>query len=142
MRIHVDLIDASLIRGAASAAGATIETLTQHRSQSRRRAFEVKLTGNSARRPNGGSYGAGDDYAATWDQWGVFLGLLFGVDPVMFTTYDKSADAFSYHTGGRFDGLDADHIVIPLSHDHVFRPTGVPGEQACIKPNCTGVQRF
>jgi len=141
MRIHTNTLTREDIYVAASTAGATVEGATLHGSRSHDHAFEVKLTGNSRRRPNGGSYGADRDaYAATWDQWGVFLGLLFDNDREMTTTYDKSADDFHYRTDGRFADLDPRNITIPLSHDHRFEFAGVPREQQCTK--CDAIQRW
>ena len=167
MRIHTETLTAKDIYNAARAAGATVETSSLHGSRthdhafevkltgnSRRRpnrgsygvdrdayAFEVKLTGNSRRRPNGGSYGADRDaYAATWDQWGVFLGLLFDQDTTMRTPYYASGGDFDYRTDGRFSGLDPENITIPLNHDHTFRYQGVPREQGCTK--CDTIQRY
>src|SRR5690606_16400637 len=129
MRIHTSTLTESDIYAAARAARATVESLSQHRSRTHDHAFEVKLTGNSRRRPNGGSYGADRDaYAATWDQWGVFLGLLFDTDATMRTTYDKSKGDFGYRTDWRFSELDASDIQIPLNHDHTFRYAGIPRE--------------
>lgn len=140
MRIHTNTLTAEDIYDAARAAGAVVETCFRHGSRTHDHAYELKLTGNSRRRPNGGSYGAGDDYAATWDQWGVVLGLLFDIDPEMKTTYDKTAGDFHFRTDGRFKDLDADHIEIPLGHDHTFRATGVVRERQCTK--CDAVERW
>lgn len=141
MRIHTDKLSMADVSRAAYNAGATVETLEPHGSRSRAFAYEVKLTGTSRRRPNGGTYGADRDaYAATWDQWGVFLGLLFDIDSSMTTAYYADQTAFDHHTDGRFSGLDASDITIPLNHDHTFRFQGVPREQQCTK--CGAVQRW
>lgn len=141
MRIHTNTLTESDIYAAARAARATVEYLSKRGSRTHDHAFEVKLTGNSRRRPNGGSYGADRDaYAATWDQWGVFLGLLFDTDDTMRTTYDADAGAFGYRTDWRFAGLDPENIEIPLNHDHTFRFAGIPREQECVK--CGAVTRW
>lgn len=141
MRIHTNTLDHSDIYAAARAAGATLEVSSRHGSRSHDHAFEVKLTGNSRRRPNGGSgaYG-GDDYAATWDQWGVFLGLIFDADPSIVTPYDKSRSDFHMRTDWRFSDLDPANITIPLDHDHHFKFMGTPREQECTK--CDAIQRW
>ena len=143
MRIHTNTLTAEDIYDAARAAGAVVETCFRHGSRTHDHAYELKLTGNSRQRPNGGSYGADRDayaYAATWDQWGVVLGLLFDIDATMRTTYDKSKGDFHYRTAWRFDDLNPENITIPLSHDHVFRFNGMPGEQMCLR--CHAIQRW
>jgi len=76
-------------------------------SRSRAVAWDVKLTGTSSRRPNGGNRGAdGDAYAATWDEWGMFLAELFRRDPdaTIPGVYESEAH-FRWSTGERFDDL-------------------------------------
>lgn len=82
-----------------------------HGSRSHVRSLEVKLTGTSTRRPN--DRGASDDYAATWDEWGMFLARMFAADPDMVAGTVKNpiyacADHFRWSTGGRYDTLTAD----------------------------------
>jgi hypothetical protein len=65
------------------------EVLTEHRSRKRARAFEVKLNtyvkepGDGRSWRNSGRYGAGAEYAATYDEWGYFLAALFRKDPAL-----------------------------------------------------------
>lgn len=137
MRIHSDTLTSLNVYEAARIARAEVE-VTSHGSRSRNHAFNVTLTGESKRRPNSGKRGAGDDYAATWDQWGVFLAMLFALDPTMVTPYYADADEFHERTSDRFD--------VPFfwpadTHgDHTFRFAGTPREQACTK--CSAVQRW
>lgn len=84
--------------------------LTEHRSQTHARAFEIKLSGDSTRGPNSRQYGM-DGYgkAATWDQWGLFLSALYEVDPSARVGGAKSpiyADAEHFHwtTANRYRG--------------------------------------
>ena len=80
MRIHTTLTVDDLYR-ARRASGAPIhfEKLTEHRSTSHARAFEVRLSGTGGRN-NTGLYGAGDYDGATWDEWGAFFGALYELD--------------------------------------------------------------
>jgi hypothetical protein len=89
---------------AARFARADVVKLERHGSRSRDHAFDVKLEGESRRRPNGGSSGVeyGSGYAATWDQWGVFLAVLFDLDPNALTPYDSGREAFTARTHERF----------------------------------------
>lgn len=64
---------------------------------------------HSARRPNTRDpWVRSNYYAATWDQWGVFLSVLFAHDPAMRVGgykrpyYTGSAD-FHFQTDGRFN---------------------------------------
>lgn len=156
MRIHTDNLTATHLYSAALISRARLD-LTMHGSKSRARAFEVRLTGESRRRPNSGTRGAGDDYAATWDQWGVFLAVLFEADPDMVVPYYASPEDYAAQTGDRFGAPEA---VMGTRHgepsmvdkfvsygwpedahgDHVFRFAGTPSEQSCTK--CSAVKRW
>lgn len=116
MRLHTDILAPSDIYRAVTAAGMTgvhVEA-TRHGSRARDHAFEVHLTGTSSRRPNGGNYGAGAGYAATWDEWGMFLAALFELDPQAIAgtpgrpTY-ASGETFHAATWDRFKSLTAPH---------------------------------
>lgn len=111
MRIHSDTLTPADVYAAADAAGPGVHvTLTRHGSRSRSHALEVKLTGTSSRRPNGGNRGADSDaYAATWDEWGMFLARLFDVDPdATCWAYPNGGTDFDIVTRGRFDTLTPD----------------------------------
>jgi hypothetical protein len=135
MRIHTNA-DMQAIYHAETVAGVQIDNLTPHGSRKSTRAFEVLLTGDSNRRPNGGSYGAGNSYAATWDQWGVFLAKIFEIDPdASCWAYENAAD-FHYKTSTRFaEGWPED-----AHGDHTFRFQGVAGQQSCTK--CSATKRW
>jgi hypothetical protein len=140
VRIHTSATSADLWQ-AATKAGVDYE-LTTHTSRTHARAFEVKLTGASRRRPNTNSRTDPDAFAATWDQWGVFLGAIFDADPDarMGGTAKRPAYAnrpdFDYKTLGRFeDGWPDD-----AHGDHTFRFAGIPFTQACTK--CSAVVRW
>lgn len=169
MRIHSDTLTTSDIYTAARHARVDVVKLTEHGSHKRDHAFDVKLEGESRRRPNGGASGKGyaSGYAATWDQWGVFLGILFDIDPAMVTPYDANRHAFRVRTSQRFDGdivgegvstnynvvngRAADHRVTvhrlgssywpdDAHGDHRFEYAGVPRTFSCTK--CSATQRF
>ena len=108
MRIHTDHLERSQFYMAAKLAHVDFTRFNSHGSRKRDHAFDVILTGNSPRRQNGGP-----DKAATWDQWGHFLGTLFDLEPTMQA--DRSymdAAHFHYVTGDRFRNFN-------LSNDHV-----------------------
>jgi hypothetical protein len=144
MRIHSDVLTARDIYAATTAAGmhgVYAETMA-HGSRSHRAAFEVKLTGNSSRRPNpgtGGRYVDGD-HAATWDEWGMFLAALFTVDPAAIVgtvarpTY-AGREHFHAVTGNRFRTLTA-----PYQHGgggHRWDWDTVNGGQLCTSCEAT-----
>lgn len=163
MRIHSDHITTGDIYTAARFARVDVVDLAEHGSRKRDHAFNVKLEGESRRRPNGGASGRdyASGYAATWDQWGVFLAILFDIDPGMWTPYDDGRDAFRRRTFGRFEapalgkGVSTNHNVVngrgtddtsvtvhrlgsaywpaDAHGDHTFRYAGTPREQACTK---------
>jgi hypothetical protein len=97
MRIHSDSLDTLEVRKAARLAGVGFTRFDLKGSRSRENAWDVILTGDSGRRQNGG-----EDEAASWDQWGIFLGHLFRLDSDLKTPYYGSADEFIWKTGGRF----------------------------------------
>jgi len=125
MRIHSNKITEQDIREALEteiAAGriartVTFKILSQHGSKSHTRAFEVqleswgKVDGDGRRSGNSGSYGAGEDYAATYDEWGFLLAALYRNDIWMVCGSPKNAvyedmDHFNTRTGFTYAGKD------------------------------------
>jgi hypothetical protein len=111
MRIHTDILTSTDVQAAANFAARAghgkvyVESLAAHGSRKRRQAWEVKLTGDgtvSRRRPNGGTYGAADAYAATWDSWGWFIAFLFAYDPAAVAGPYDGVDDFHGKTGHKF----------------------------------------
>lgn len=153
MRIHSDVLKFSDIHDAARIARVDVVKLSDHGSRRRSQAFDVKLEGESRRRPNGGSSGAGSGYAATWDQWGVFLAVLFERDPEMLTPYYTDAENFADRTADRFG---APEVVMgsggyreefkaygwpeDAHGDHKFEYAGQPRVFECRK--CSATQRY
>lgn len=159
MRIHSNTLTVQDLYTAARLAGADLD-YTSHGSRSRHHAFEVRLTGNSHRRPNFWHKDPDPSvYAATWDQWGVFLGYLYAVDPDLITPYYVNPSDFDYKTDWRFDlpgfkviqdisdfserstfvhNYRSTLIPFPLDHDHYWTPTGTPREFEC---KCGAIRR-
>lgn len=135
MRIHSDKITARDIGNAAHRARVGLDTLAEHGSRSRKRAFNVNLTGSSRRHP-GHSSATLDSHAATWDQWGIFLRYLFAIDPNATCYAYNGLDDFDHKTGTRFA-----YLTLADSHgDHTFRYSGTAGQQECTK--CEAVRRW
>jgi hypothetical protein len=109
VRIHSDWLDSLHLTQAVSYAQ---EMLPEHGtiwieqnevsgSKSRKRAITFRLEGDgshSKRKTNSGKWGGGENYAATWDQWGYVLAFLFDVDPKATVS-----------TGHKYDGYDNYH---------------------------------
>jgi len=159
MRIHTnDLTTFGDIMVAANIARVHV-TVSGHGSRTHDRAYEVSLTGES-RRNNQSNTGK----AATWDQWGVFLSVLFDRDPQMVCgtvkrpTYADRYD-FDLKTNGRFAGdrrtlagnrqtFDpgtlgaADYWPTDAHGDHKFEFEGVRFDGAIIHrcTKCTAAQ--
>jgi hypothetical protein len=130
MRLHSDKVTREDIRAALAQAGAYVpgHEIAQHGSRKRARAYDIKLRGSSARRPN--FYDGSGDYAATWDQWGVFLGHLYRIDPDMIAGDQyTSAAHYNARTFGRFaaPGMPED-----AHGDHKF-DSEQPHVQKCRK---------
>lgn len=143
MRIHANNLTTSEIYKAARIARVEIEHLTEHGSRKRAHAFEVKLSGESRRRPN--NNGAhGDVFAATWDQWGVFLAYLFDADnEITIPTAYVDRENFQFKTDARFVKIGGgwDNYWPADAHgDHTFRYAGIPYTQSCTK--CSAIQRW
>ena len=131
MRLHSDILTLSDIYAAAREAGAYLDTAARHGSRTRAHGYEVHLRGDSKRRPN--FYNGDGSYAATWDQWGVFFGALYRLDPELVCGSGKRptyADAADYHhkTADRFTGIG---LPSDAHGDHVFRFDGIPYESRC-----------
>lgn len=132
MRLHTNSLTASDLWAAARIAEVDLE-LTTHGSRSRDHAFNVTLRGNSNRRPNTGRSGSADEFAATWDQWGVFLAELFDRDNTLVAAHYTDADTFHLMTAGRFEnGWPED-----AHGDHRFEYAGIPYTQKCKKCSAT-----
>lgn len=107
MRIHTNKLTWIDLRQAADKAGVTLLRDSEHGSGTHARAFDVILSGSSARAVNPGTAryaarGREAERAATWDEWGVFLGELFRQDPsIKCWAYESAAD-FHAQTGNRF----------------------------------------
>lgn len=116
MRIHTntaestDLVASHALR-AARDAGQVAQSVyfdknNRHGSRTHASSADVHLVSwsggpgtNHPRRPNTGvSGGTGDDYAATYDEWGWFLAHIFAADPTAKTTYYVSANDFHSQT--------------------------------------------
>lgn len=107
MKIHSSKITPANIYAAAKArgmVGVEVADLDIRGSRKRSRSFDVRLTGNSPFRPNFG-VGDGDEHAAQWDEWGIFINALFEVDPEAILGVYRSYKHFRGVTGGRFDTL-------------------------------------
>lgn len=102
MRIHTSLDPAEIYGMIADLPAVTFERFDVKGSRSHPRAVDIILSGTSTRRHNGGNRGAGDEYAATWDEWGIFLGRVFRADPNAKATYYADRADFERKTGGRF----------------------------------------
>lgn len=128
MRIHSDILCTGDFYDAARAAGVTNNHVSMHNSRSRDRAFDFSLRGDSARYPMGGDDGSGK--AATWDQWGIFLSVLFARDPKATITkvYDGIAE-FERKTFHRFSEGD---VPVDMHGDHKWE-FFAPFIQKCAK---------
>jgi hypothetical protein len=142
MRIHSDTLTRQDITDALAAAGpgVTADDIRRKGSRSRAQSWDVYLFGTSSHRPNARDYAA-DEYAATWDEWGMVLGHLFRVDPNA-TVPGVYADGehFRWVTGGRFDTLTpADGH---RRHRWEFSGDSVTGSYSVQRCECGAVNRW
>src|SRR6478609_335430 len=135
MKIHTDLITAGNLIDATRAAGMRAVDIeyTSHGSRQRARSFNVKLTGSSTRRPNpgtrpGGHYELEGQYAATWDEWGMFIQALYEIDPEAIIGQYPNKAVFEQVTRERFVSLTAPYQHGGGGHKWIVR---TPGVQEC-----------
>lgn len=107
MRIHSRTVtEADIYKAARSASEfghgrAYVHHLSRHGSRSHGTAYDVALVGDGTvnrRRTQADR----DEFAATWDQWGVFLAELFLIDPDMKAGPYKGRESFNTQTGDLF----------------------------------------
>ena len=122
MRLHTDVLTYSDFYNALEdektkgriAESVGFKILERYGSRDRARAFEVQLEsyekqpGDGRRYGNSGSYGSGENYTATYDEWGWLFAALFEKDPDMRAGSKKhpayaGADDFHHKTGLTYD---------------------------------------
>lgn len=136
MRIHTNELLWRDIRTAATTAGVTLLRDSEHKSRTHKRAFDVILSGNSPyrvhqgqnRRPDEEYFG--DEKAASWDQWGIFLSLLFEADADLKTPYYASREEFHWRTSARFDRWDPEETQEHRQHRWEYQGTSAGGQYA------------
>lgn len=146
MRLHTDVLTRDDILNAAKGGTIAFDRLTEHGSRSHARAFEVKLTG-SGTHTNSGRYGANTwEQAATWDEWGIFLGRLYEIDRNLLVGSAKNPiyegwDDFHWQTGERFLPVAEGGITWVGQHKtrHAWKHDWMTRESAC---KCGAVRRF
>lgn len=141
MKLHTDTITQVHLHHAANRAGSGVEvTYAKKGSRSKDHAFDVTLTGTSTRRPNSGQRGAGDDYAATWDEWGMFFAYLYEIDPGMKCWAYDDADDFHFKTGARFHALTPDQQC--RNHRWEYQGTAATGGYSLFQcKKCEALKR-
>lgn len=131
MRIHSDILTETDIERSTSAMGMRgvyTEKLETRGSRSRARSFDVKLSGRSGRWTNSGTSGAETgNRAATWDEWGMFIGALFAIDPLAIIGMYPDGKTFHEVTFDRFTALTG-----PYQHgNHKWVYDKLSGAQMC-----------
>ena len=141
MKLHTDTLTYKDIYDACRKAGSGVGVdSTRKGSRSRDHAFDVSLTGTSTRRPNSGQSGAGDDYAATWDEWGMFFAHLYSVDPQMKCWAYDDADDFHFKTASRFHALTPDQQC--KNHKWDYQGTALTGSYSVFQcRKCEALKR-
>jgi hypothetical protein len=121
MRIHSDTLTYGDLAGAAGKAKVVFTTADQHGSRKRDHAWEVKLSGDSPYRQAGNP----EEFAASWDQWGIFLAELFRRDPAMTCGGYPDRGTFNLATGDRFFWLE--YGSAEYHRRHKWEPDGFYG---------------
>lgn len=98
MKIHTDVLERSDLYYAAAQAGATITRLGFCGSRSRKHGIDVYLSGSSPYQQWGGT----GYNAASWDEWGTFIAILFRRDPKAIIGRYKTFESFNAFTKNRF----------------------------------------
>lgn len=112
MRFHANNLTMTDVATAAARAGVTF-TISTHGSRSRRAAYEIALQGDSNR-----SNASNTGKAATWDQWGVFIDMLFEADDSLTIprAYENRFQ-FDFRTSYRFEDGE---VPTDMHGDHKF----------------------
>lgn len=128
MKIHLNIEDrVKTLNDAREAAGVWHERCKASGSRTHLAKYDIILSGESGRQMNSGRYGpapCGSTEAATWDQWGIYLAVIFEADPTAKTDYYADAEDFHRQTGGRFDRepnggpFDAERVLSRESPDY------------------------
>jgi len=101
MQIHTDHLTSSDLYDAARTAGSWLFRQNEKGSRTRARKFDVIVSGSSTRQMN---FGLGEQ-AATWDEWGIFLNVLYQRDPLAHSYAYAGLEHFRRLTHWRFDNL-------------------------------------
>lgn len=137
MHIHSDLLSATDIYSAAMMSDAATEQMDEKGSRSRARKFVVLLSGNSTRNAMKNTF-----KAATFDQWGIFLGILFEKDENMIAGNYKNKEDFDRKTFLRYDD-SADRMTMDKYHNHKWTFSGTYSGSAVQQcKNCDAEYSF
>lgn len=154
MRLHTDTLTEQDVREAAALAGVRVLECTRRGSRSRVRALVVAFSGSGPYRTQW--QGTMDHPAASWDEWGIVLGVLFDRDRRMIagdrSGYHGAAD-YHWQTGFRFarHGLttaDGSPVILSPAQQHrrhVWthdQAECVTGSYAVHRCACGAVRRF
>jgi len=122
MKVHTNVLTRDNFFEAADEAGVTINSISEHGSRSHARSFNVYLEGSSSRQSNGR-----DHKAATWDEWGHFMSILYTEDrDAMWGSKAwgyQNVDDFNFQTQNRFEcGTPASdpHAQHKWQYDHAL----------------------
>src|SRR4051812_26287311 len=132
MLLHTDTLDTLELRKAARLAGVGFTRLDLKGSRSRDHKFDVILTGSGGR---GQGFRRDGDPAASWDEWGIWLGHLFRLDEraVVRGMYDYlDGEHFTWATGGRFTP-DFTWALQHTRHRWEFSGIGVTGSYSVFE---------
>jgi hypothetical protein len=140
MKIHSDKLTRGDFLDAARRAQVELIDFEECGSRSRAKGFKFSLTGSSPHRRN---FSTGNEPAATWDEWGIFLACLFAVDCESYcgSKSYRSEEHFHWCTGNRFRSL----TTANQHKRHKWEPLGsVPnGTYAVARCEvCGAVQRW
>lgn len=135
MRLHSDIltIERSIPWATHDLPGVSAEA-TRHGSRTRRGAIELVLTGTSSHRPGFARDFDLDTYAGTWDEWGIVLERLFGLDPKMTSRDYLNHEHYRWVTGNRYDTLTADQ----QHRQHKWESDGRGATGAYYVSHCRG----
>lgn len=122
MKIHTKLTEDN-IRHAADVAGVWLAKFETTKSRSHPYRYDMIISGTSGRRSQ---WRQKEVPAATWDEWGIFLGEIFRLDPNAKTPDYADTDEFHWKTGGRFLTLKPkdQHRQHQWTHDVSIACTG------------------
>lgn len=150
MKLHTDTLAPRHIHAATGPLPGVYADVEPEGSRSRDHGYVIHLTADQRkgrrRTNNTGHRGSGyeSEYAATWDEWGLFFAHLFTIDANLICGENYSGvDHYQWCTGNRFIGTGG-ILNVGTAHDQhrwVWDGSNHRWHQSTCKGKCGAIRR-